>query len=69
MPTSIRLCYALLAFVLVAAATRAEADALTDGAKNYKPFAVEHIPARLPAPKNCKPRSRRTTPKPRKPPG
>ena len=43
MPTSIRLCCALLAFILVAAATRAEADALTDGAKNYKPFAVERI--------------------------
>jgi hypothetical protein len=43
MPTSIRLCCALPAFVLVAAATRAEADALTDGAKNYKPFAVERI--------------------------
>lgn len=43
MPTSIRLCCALLAFVFVAAATRAEADALTDGAKNYKPFAVERI--------------------------
>jgi hypothetical protein len=47
MPTSIRLCYALLAFVLVAAATRAEADALTDGAKNCKPFAVEHIATAL----------------------
>jgi len=43
MPTSTRLCCALLAFILVAAATRAEADALTDGAKNYKPFAVERI--------------------------
>ncbi len=34
----------LLAFAIVAvSATRAGADALTDGAKNYKPFAVEHI--------------------------
>lgn len=32
-----------LAVLLVAAAGRAEADALADGAANYKPFAVEHI--------------------------
>jgi len=34
------LCSALFAF---AAATSARADALADGAKNYKPFVVEHI--------------------------
>jgi iron uptake system component EfeO len=41
---AIHLCAALLTFVLVAsAATRGHADALRDGAKNYKPYAVEHI--------------------------
>ena len=39
-----KLCAALLTIMLIVfAATRADADALTDGAKNYKPFAVEHI--------------------------
>jgi iron uptake system component EfeO len=38
------LCAALLTFALVASATtRANADALTAGAKNYKPYAVERI--------------------------
>ncbi len=36
------LCGALLGLALIAAKPAA-ADALTDGAKNYKPFAVEHI--------------------------
>ncbi len=44
MPTSIKLCCALLAFVFVAVAGRADAaDALAKGASDYKPFAVEHI--------------------------
>jgi iron uptake system component EfeO len=44
MRTPIKLCCALLSFIAVAAAaTRAEADALTTGAANYKPYAVEHI--------------------------
>jgi iron uptake system EfeUOB component EfeO/EfeM len=43
MPKSIRVFCALLAFIVVLAAPRAQADGLTTGAKNYKPFAVERI--------------------------
>jgi iron uptake system EfeUOB component EfeO/EfeM len=41
---ALKLCGALIAFALVAAApTRADAQSLTKGAQDYKPFAVEHI--------------------------
>lgn len=43
MSISIGLRCATLAIAFVAAVPRAHADALTDGAKNYKPYAVEHI--------------------------
>jgi len=43
MSKSIRLFCALLALAFVSTATHANADALSDGAKNYKPYAVEHI--------------------------
>ncbi|HVZ53161.1 MAG TPA: EfeM/EfeO family lipoprotein [Pseudolabrys sp.] len=39
-----RLCCALLAFAVVAGASgRADADAMSKGVQNYKPYAVEHI--------------------------
>ena len=55
MRTSIRLCCALFGLVAaVAAAPRAEADALTTGAANYKPFMRSSTSAsRLPARRSC----------------
>jgi iron uptake system component EfeO len=43
MSKSIRVFCALFALAFVSATTHANADALSDGAKNYKPYAVEHI--------------------------
>jgi iron uptake system EfeUOB component EfeO/EfeM len=43
MSKSIQVLCALLAFVAVSAVTRAQADALSNGVTNYKPFAVERI--------------------------
>jgi iron uptake system EfeUOB component EfeO/EfeM len=43
MPKLMQTFCALLALAFVLGAGRAQADALTDGIRNYKPFAVEHI--------------------------
>jgi len=53
-------CAAIIAFTCVAfAATRVDAaDTLAAGAKNYKPYAVEHSASRSPAPRICSRRSR-----------